>query len=114
MQKPEADSRTFVRVADQLRQAIAEGRYSPGQKLPTGKDLAAELGVAVGTVRSALDLLKEEGLVTTHHGRGSFVLERPESGEQGTSDEFALIRSELAEINRRLTSIEERLGAAGR
>ncbi|WP_219905531.1 winged helix-turn-helix domain-containing protein [Actinopolyspora mortivallis] len=102
-------------MAEKLRQAIIDGVYSPGQKLPSGQELAAELGVAVGTVRSALDLLREDGVVETHHGRGSFVLDRPESSaERGTPDELALIRSELAEINRRLASLEERLDAADR
>lgn len=116
VQKREAeDSRTFVRVAETLRKAIADGDYTPGQKLPSGQDLSAELGVAIGTVRSALDLLRQEGLITTRHGQGSFVLDRPEqSGGHSATDDLTLVRAELAEINRRLESIEERLGEIDR
>ncbi|MGV2701787.1 UNVERIFIED_CONTAM: winged helix-turn-helix domain-containing protein, partial [Raoultella ornithinolytica] len=46
-----------------LRQAILDGRLAPGQRLPSGRDLAAQLGVARGTIRVAYDRLIAENLV---------------------------------------------------
>lgn len=46
-----------------LRQAIVDGRLAPGQRLPSGRDLAVQLGVARGTIRVAYDRLIAENLV---------------------------------------------------
>lgn len=46
-----------------LRQAIVDGRLAPGQRLPSGRDLAVQLGVARGTIRVAYDRLTAENLV---------------------------------------------------
>ena len=48
----------------------------PGSKLPPERDLATEYGVAYNTVRRAMDLLRERGLIVTMHGRGTYVAER--------------------------------------
>ncbi|ANN65098.1 PLP-dependent aminotransferase family protein [Bordetella bronchialis] len=61
------DRATAVPIGDQihasLRQAILDGRLAPGQRLPSGRDLAAQLGVARGTIRVAYDRLTAENLV---------------------------------------------------
>lgn len=46
-----------------LRRAILEGVLRPGDRLPSGRDLAAQLGVARGTIRTAYDRLADENLV---------------------------------------------------
>lgn len=46
-----------------LRKAIVDGRLAPGRRLPSGRDLAAQLGVAHGTIRVAYDRLTAENLV---------------------------------------------------
>lgn len=63
------------RVADSLREAIGEGRYPPGTRLPAERDLAVDLGVSRATVRHALDDLQLEGLIVRRRGRsgGAFV-----------------------------------------
>lgn len=62
-------------IADELRRAIADGVYGPGDKLPTEAELTINRGVARGTVRDALALLEEEGLVERRVGTtgGTFV-----------------------------------------
>lgn len=57
----------------QLRAAIEEGRFRPGDQLPTEAVLQREYGVSRVTVRTALKRLEEEGLISTHQGRGAFV-----------------------------------------
>lgn len=61
------------RLAHDLRAAIVSGDLAPGAKLPSERTLAAEHGVARNTVREAVRLLADEGLVTAEHGRGVFV-----------------------------------------
>ncbi len=60
-------------LAAELRQRIVEGHWPPGSALPAEQRLAAEHGVALGTLRQALGVLAEEGLVERRHGRGTFV-----------------------------------------
>jgi GntR family transcriptional regulator len=63
----------YQQIADELRQGIANGRYLPGRALPSETELAASLGVARLTVRKAVRVLADEGLVTVVKGRGAFV-----------------------------------------
>lgn len=60
-------------LAAALRQRIVAGEWPPGQALPAETTLAAEHGVALGTLRRALDVLDEQGLIERVHGRGTFV-----------------------------------------
>lgn len=64
-------------IAEALRLDISEGRYGPGDKLPTESALAERFGVNRHTVRHGLALLVEQGLVRTRRGSGAFVTARP-------------------------------------
>jgi GntR family transcriptional regulator len=61
------------RIADELRQAIEAGNLAPGAKLPSERELAETHHAARNTVRQAVRILSEDGLVTAEHGRGVFV-----------------------------------------
>lgn len=61
------------RVADALREQIATGALPPAAPLPSEAQLMAAHGVSRNTARAAIATLAGEGLVTTLHGRGSFV-----------------------------------------
>lgn len=74
---PTSDRPAFKQIADHLRAAIKSGDMAPGSKLPSEAELIERYGVAQGTVRRALDLLKGEGVVFSQQGRGVFVRERP-------------------------------------
>jgi len=63
----------FRLVADELRRRILAGAIPPGSLLPSEAALIAEFGVARGTIREALALLRAEGLVVTEHGRGTYA-----------------------------------------
>lgn len=56
-----------------FREAIENGSYAPGDRLPSIRDIARERGCNKLTVKKAFDLLKQKGLVENHVGRGSFV-----------------------------------------
>ncbi|GAB3454823.1 MocR-like pyridoxine biosynthesis transcription factor PdxR [Actinophytocola sediminis] len=69
------------RVESALRGAIRDGQLAPGVRLPSSRDLAAQLGVARGTVTAAYGQLVAEGYLTSRPGSGTLVAEalgRPE------------------------------------
>src|SRR3954464_5377504 len=63
----------FPDLADQLRDRIAAGTVGVGGALPGETELAREYGTSRMTVRRALDVLRQEGLVTSRRGAGWFV-----------------------------------------
>lgn len=63
-------------IAATLRSAILEGRLRPGARLPSWLDLAAQLGVARGTVRAAYEALADEFLVVSAGASGTRVAEK--------------------------------------
>jgi GntR family transcriptional regulator len=68
----------YRQLAAILRDKIASGELAPGQQLPSVITLAADYQIAVPTVRKAIGLLKNEGLVTGVAGYGTFVVEKEE------------------------------------
>jgi GntR family transcriptional regulator len=60
-------------LAAAMRARIVAGEWPAGSAIPSEQTLAAEHAVALGTMRRALDLLAEQGLVERIHGRGTFV-----------------------------------------
>jgi len=63
----------YAALAAALRARIVAGEWAPGTALPAEQALASAHGVALGTMRRALDLLAEQGLLERVHGRGTFV-----------------------------------------
>ncbi len=67
----------YRRVVDDIAARIAAGELQPGQQLPSYRLLAQEYDVGISTVRSALLLLAERGLVVGRPGKGTFVADPP-------------------------------------
>ncbi|MEV4192111.1 GntR family transcriptional regulator [Streptomyces toxytricini] len=63
----------YQRIAGELKAAIQDGTYGPGDRLPGENDLMAKYGVARMTARQALGVLQTEGLVEARKGAGVFV-----------------------------------------
>lgn len=63
----------YERIADELRQSIRAGELRPGDRLPAESKLAEQYRRSVPTIRDALRLLRDEGLIEKQHGRGNFV-----------------------------------------
>jgi len=66
-----------VQIAQAIRAAIEEGRLAAGARLPSWRDLAAQLGVARGTVRAAYERLSDEQLIVGQGAAGTRVAQRP-------------------------------------
>ena len=75
-------------ISNTLSSDIADGRYEPGDKLPTEAQLAARFGVNRHTVRHALKSMAEEGLVLARRGAGVFVAQTPTEYQIGRRVRF--------------------------
>lgn len=67
----------WTSISNALTRDIAEGRYGPGDQLPTEAALSARFGVNRHTVRRALAAMAEDGLVHARRGAGVFVAQKP-------------------------------------
>ncbi len=109
----------YIQIREELRENIAAGLVGVGERLPPVTALAAEKNVTAATVRRALQDLIEEGLVTSHVGRGTFVADphSPVAGEstikvapRRRADESVLAASRLRQSVTR--SLNDLLGLA--
>lgn len=63
----------YQQAAEAIRAEIKAGKLKPGEQLPSHRELQERFGIANMTARSALRVLREEGLIYTVQGRGSYV-----------------------------------------
>ncbi len=87
---------SYELVLDQIRRAIQIGRFLAGERLPSERDLADQLGVSRTTVREAMRVLQGEGLIETRRGRsGGAIVIAPETTP---AERRGLVRRRLAEL----------------
>jgi DNA-binding transcriptional regulator YhcF (GntR family) len=65
----------FLQIADTISEKIIEGKYPPGEKIPSVRDLAAEMGVNPNTIMRTYSELQSIGVIDNHRGLGFFVTE---------------------------------------
>jgi DNA-binding GntR family transcriptional regulator len=104
---PDDGRAPFIQVASVLRARILTGAYQPGEKLPSGRVLGVEFGVARMTMQQAVRILRDEGLLVTRQGSGVFVRARDLERE---SAEVRRLRDELALAHRRIRELEGGIG----
>jgi GntR family transcriptional regulator len=68
----------YLQLASLFRRRIETGSWAVGAQIPTVEDLSAECGVARATIRQALGLLEDEGLVSRFRAKGTYVNKRPQ------------------------------------
>lgn len=78
---PEGPTPPFEQVRRQLTLLVETGRLVAGERLPSVRQLAEDLGLATGTVARSYRELEAAGLVTTRRGAGTRVAERLESDD---------------------------------
>jgi GntR family transcriptional regulator len=83
----------YQTIADELRQRIADGEFASGRLLPSESELSAGFVASRVTVRRALELLRDEGLVDSRQGLGWFVATDP---VRQTLGRLGTIESQLA------------------
>ena len=99
-QQQEIDTPLYQQIRRNIREGIATGVHSAGERLPSESELAESFKTTRTTVRQALSQLVFEGLVVRQNGRGSFVSDRP------------VIRSAID--SRRCLTFEEQVALSGR
>ena len=67
----------YEQMREQIARMIVAGTLAPGSRLPTIRQLAADLGLAKGTVARAYELLEAEAAVEMRGRHGTFVLAPP-------------------------------------
>jgi DNA-binding transcriptional regulator YhcF (GntR family) len=70
------DQPRWRQVAQVIRKRIADGTYPPRTRVPSVLQLQAEFGIAAATGQKVHRALREEGLIYTEPGLGSFVADR--------------------------------------
>jgi DNA-binding GntR family transcriptional regulator len=75
---PSRPEYVYVQVADDIERQIRDGTLAPGAMLPGERALTEQYGVALNTVRGAVRLLRERGLVITVPAKGTFIAEPAE------------------------------------
>lgn len=70
---PEGDAPLYIQVADALRRRILDGEFAANDPLPSESEMVRNFDVSRVTVRQAIALLSEEGLLGKTQGKGSFV-----------------------------------------
>lgn len=73
---PASSEPPFEQVRHQVAAGAADGTLAAGHKLPTVRQLAADLGIAVNTVARAYRELESDGVIETHGRRGTFIAAR--------------------------------------
>jgi GntR family histidine utilization transcriptional repressor len=104
----------YQQVKDHVRQGIHEGRWGPGDRIPSEHELVARLGVSRMTVHRALREMSEQGFLDRLAGVGTFVAEaRPQSGLLKIASIAAEVRArgheyrcEVVRVDRESASLE--------
>src|SRR5215469_18734815 len=66
----------YLQIKEQVLHAIARGELSPGDQLPTVREVAVKLEINPNTVNRAYADLEREGVLTSRRGRGTFISDR--------------------------------------
>ncbi len=96
-------------IAARLRQAIMDGTYAYGSRLPAERDLATHFGASRSTVREALRRLEEQRLLSRRIGSGTFVSFRPAADGSSMAEQTSPL--ELIEVRLALEPRIARLAA---
>jgi DNA-binding FadR family transcriptional regulator len=79
----------YLQIAADLRRRIHTGEISVGERLHSSRELMSDYGVASMTVHQAIKVLRDEGLVVSHPGRGVYVADDALTAAVGSDDDEA-------------------------
>ena len=102
----------YLQVAEAIRRDIQAGRLNPGDQLASVVELATRYGVAKMTVQRAIGLLRDEQLVVSWQGRGTYVRDPeaappPANGPNG----YATVMKRLDDVMTEVERLEARVAA---
>lgn len=95
----------YLQIADQIRDRILQGEWQAGERIPSIRELAIELGVNPNTVTRSYQALLDWGIVANQRGRGYFVSdEAAERALKAMREEF--LRDELPKVVRAMQMLD--------
>lgn len=97
----------YAQLMDTLKRRIITGRYLPGEKLPSVRELAAEAGINPNTVQRAFSELEREGLIYTQRATGKYVTE---NADEIKSARQALAKTQVSEFLSNMQSLGYSVG----
>ena len=101
----------YTQVADAMRERVVRGMWPLESKIPALPKLAAEFGVALITIRQAVNLLRHEGLLRPEQGKGTFVVKRPQTHPRMRVETSLQSLAELyRSLSPKITPLEEGFG----
>jgi DNA-binding transcriptional regulator YhcF (GntR family) len=68
----------FLQIADNISEKVIEGQYPPGEKIPSVRELATDIGVNPNTVMRTYSELQSRGIIENKRGIGYYVSENAE------------------------------------
>lgn len=104
-------NRVFQDVVEQIQDAVLEGRLRPGDRLPAERELGALFGVSRGTLREALRVLEQKGLIEIRLGVGGGAMIRDAGTEPLSESLILLMRSQKVSLEHLAEFREEVEGA---
>jgi GntR family transcriptional regulator len=78
-----SDVPAYIQITENIQRLAGNGKLKPGDQLPTVRQLAADLRVNFNTVARAYRMLDEAGVISTQHGRGTYLVEQPSEEARG-------------------------------
>lgn len=99
----------YMQVYDRLVSMIANGTWKPGEMIPNEIQLARDVGVSVGTMRKALQVMVDRGLLSRHQGRGTYVADQEKYAESPYDN---LRNDRLTPLNWRILKADMTIGEA--
>jgi GntR family transcriptional repressor for pyruvate dehydrogenase complex len=85
---PIAKTRAYEQAAEQIVARIQDGAWQPGDRLPSERDLALQLGISRGSTREALRVLEAMGWLEIRPGDGTVVRDRRARRDGATADQL--------------------------
>ena len=106
MDESRSPQRRYEQVAASLREAIKDGTYPVGDRLPSIQQLQAEFGISHMTVKAALNVLREDGLIASRAGVPAQVVALPGDQAPPVQTQINELRSVVEDLAARLESVE--------
>ncbi len=103
----------YIQIMDGFRQQIAAGILQPGEKLPSVRELAAQLAINPNTIQRAYRDLEAGGWVVSEAGRGSFVRGIPNQQREALLKTFEETAAALRALGVTVEELTARLQKGG-
>lgn len=85
----------YLQIQDQLKQRIAAGEWSPGERLPSETDLTRQMAASQGTIRKALGDLVQQNVIIRKQGSGTFL---PQASLQNLTARFLRLANAKGDV----------------